>query len=117
MTSNIEKIYDDFREDFQNKPDFVIDFYSKNSLVLTSIKTFKNKEELQLLIEIIWQYLNAVYQKIRFNDTVAIANKNFLLIDNDIDRLNASYLKYDWYNGVLHFKGMAREKLVLTNSP
>lgn len=46
MTSNIEKIYDDFRADFENKPDFVIDFYSKNSLVLSNIKTFKNKEEL-----------------------------------------------------------------------
>lgn len=111
MTSNIEKIYDDFRADFENKPDFVIDFYSKNSLVLSNIKTFKNKEELQLFIEIIWQYLNAIYQKGRFNDTVDIADKNLLLIDNEINRLSANCLKDDWYNGVLHFKGMATYRL------
>lgn len=111
MTSNIEKIYDDFRADFENKPDFVIDFYSKNSLVLSNIKTFKNKEELQLFIEIIWQYLNAIYQKGRFNDTVDIADKNLLLIDNEINRLSANCLKDDWYNGVLHFKGMASYRL------
>lgn len=111
MTSNIEKIYDDFRTDFDSKPDFVIDFYSKNSLFFNNIKTFKNKEELRLFIEITWHYLNAIYQKDRFNDTVDNANQNLLLIDNEIDLLNANDLKDDWYNGVLHFKGMATYRL------
>ncbi len=111
MTTNIEKIYDDFRTDFENKPDFVIDFYSKNILFFSNIKTFKNKEELRLFIEITWQYLNAIYQKDRFNDTVDNANRNLQLIDNEIDRLNANDLKDDWYNGILHFKGMATYRL------
>jgi hypothetical protein len=111
MTTNIEKIYDDFRTDFENKPDFVIDFYSKNSLFFYNIKTFKNKEELRLFIEITWQYLNAIYQKDRFNETVDNANRNLQLIDSEIDRLNANDLKDDWYNGVLHFKGMATYRL------
>jgi hypothetical protein len=111
MTSNIEKIYDDFRTDFENKPDYVIDFYSKNSLFFSNIKTFKNKEELRLFIEITWQYLNAIYQKDRFNDTVDNASRNLQLIEKEIDRLDANDLKDDWYNGVLHFKGMATYRL------
>jgi hypothetical protein len=111
MTSNIEKIYDDFRTDFENKPEFVIDFYTKNILFFNNIKTFNNKEELRLFIEITWQYLYAIYQKDRFNDTVDNANRNLQLIDNEINRLNASDLKDDWYNGVLNFKGMASYRL------
>ncbi len=111
MTTNIEKIYEDFRSSFEKKPDFVINFYSKNNLFFSNIKTFKNKEELRLFIEITWQYLNAIYQKDRFNDTVDNANRNLQLIDNEIDRLNANDLKDDWYNGVLHFKGMATYRL------
>lgn len=111
MTSNIEKIYHDFRADFENKPDYVIDFYSKNSLLLINILTFKNKEELGLFIEITWQYLNAVYQKDRFNETIDFADKNLKLVDSELIRLNAIELKNKWYHGILHFKGMAAYRL------
>lgn len=111
MTNNIEKIYNDFRADFENKPDYVIDFYSKNSLFLNNIKSFTDKEELRLFIEIVWQYLNAVYQKDRFNETVDFADKNLKLIDSELIKLNADELKDDWYNGILHFKGMASYRL------
>lgn len=111
MTSNIEKIYNDFRTDFENSPNYVIDFYSKNILFLNNIKTFTDKEELRFFIEIVWQYLNAIYQKDRFNETVDFADKNLKLIDSELIRLNADGLKDDWYNGILHFKGMASYRL------
>jgi hypothetical protein len=111
MANNLEKLYDDFRINFENNPDFVIDFYSNNILLLNNINYFKDKEELRLFIEITWQYLNALYQKDRFNDTVDNANKNLLLIDSEMSRLNTNDLKDDWYNGILHFKGMATYRL------
>lgn len=111
MTRNIEKIYNDLRADFENTPDYVIDFYSKNNLLLNNIKSFTDKEELRLFIEIVWQYLHAVYQKGRFNETVDFANNNIGLIDSELIRLNANELKDDWYNGILHFKGMASYRL------
>lgn len=111
MAGNIEKIYNDLRADFENSPDYVIDFYSKNNLFLHNIKTFTDKDELRLFIEIVWQYLNAVYQKDRFNETIDFADKNLNLIDSELIRLNADGLKDDWYNGILHFKGMASYRL------
>lgn len=111
MTRSIEKIYNDLRADFENSPDYVIGFYAKNTLFLNNIKTFTDTEELRLFIEIIWQYLNAVYQKDRFNETVDFADKNLKLIDSEVIRLNADGLKDDWYNGILHFKGMASYRL------
>lgn len=111
MTRNIEKIYNDLRLEFQNSPDYVIDFYSKNNLFLNNIKTFTDKEELRLFIEIVWEYLNAVYQKDRFNETVDFADKNLEIIDSELIRLNADELKNDWYNAILHFKGMASYRL------
>lgn len=111
MTRNIEKIYNDFRADFENSSDYVIDFYSKNNLFLNNIKTFTDKEELRLFIEIVWQYLHAVYQKDRFNETVDFVDKNLKLIHSELTRLNADELKDDWYNGILHFKGMASYRL------
>jgi hypothetical protein len=111
MTRNIEKIYNDFRTDFENSSDYVIDFYSKNNLFLNNIKKFTDKEELRLFIEIVWQYLNAIYQKDRFNETVDFADRNLKLIDSELTRLVADDLKNDWYNGILHFKGMAAYRL------
>jgi hypothetical protein len=111
MTQNLLKIYSDFRADFKDNPDFVIDFYSKHSLFLNNIRTFKDKEDLRLFIELTWQYLNATYRKDRFNDTVDNADKSLELIDSEIKRLNAADLKDIWYNGILFLKGMAIHNL------
>ncbi len=111
MMSNIEKIYNDFRENFENNSDFVIDFYTKNSVLLNNIKSFKNKEELQLFIEITWQYLNAIYGKDRFNEAIDFADRNLTLIDSEISKLDANEVKDDWYNGILLFKGMSSYRL------
>jgi len=111
MTYNIGNIYSDFTMNFEDKPDFVIDYYTRYSIFFNNIKTFKDKEEVRLFIEINWHYLNAIYKKERFNDTVDSANKIKSLVDKEIERFNAIELKDDCYYGILLFKGMASYRL------
>ena len=111
MTQSLLKIYSDFRSDFKDTPDYAIDFYSEHSLFLNNIKTFKDKEDLRLYIELTWQYLNAIYRKDRYNDTLDNADKALELINIEIKRLNAADLKDIWYNGILFLKGMASYNL------
>jgi len=108
MTSrNIENIYSDFNSTYENNPDFVIDFYGKNSIFFKNISTFKDKEELRHFIELIWRYLNAIYEKSHFSDMVEAVNKFQPIIDKEILRLNAQDLQDKWYYGILFHKGMA----------
>jgi len=111
MTLNLLKIYSDFRADFKDSPDFVIDFYSKHSLFINNIRTLKDKEDLRLFIELTWQYLNATYLKDRFNDTIDHADKTLAIIDIEIKRLDVTDLKDIWYYGILFLKGMASYNL------
>lgn len=37
MTNNIENIYSDFRTNYENTPDFSIQFYKSNSIYLDQI--------------------------------------------------------------------------------
>lgn len=111
MTSNLKKLYHEFIVDFENSPNYVLDFYTKNVLFLNNIRTFTDSEELQFFVEIVWQYLNVIYQKARFNETVDFADKTLKIIDSELIRLNANGIKGDWYNGIMHFKGMASYQL------
>ena len=104
---NLLKIYSNFRSGFKDSPDYVIEFYSRHSIFLSNIKAFKDKEDLRLFIELTWQYLNAIFRKDRFNETIDNADKSLGLINDEIIRLNAEELKDIWYNGILFLKGMA----------
>ena len=110
-TRNIESVYTDFRAGFENNPNYTIDFYTKNALFFNNINSLNTTEELRLYIELIWQYLNAIYIKGRFNDTVDKVNKTQSFIDSEINKLNANNLKDEWYQGILLFKGMASYRL------
>src|SRR5437867_1572986 len=103
-TNTIDNIYSDFRTNYQDKPDFSIDFYTRHAIFFNNVQTFKNKEELRLFIELTWQYLNALFKKDRYSDTLNTADKFQPLIDTEIDRLNATDLKDEWYNGILFLK-------------
>jgi hypothetical protein len=72
-----------------------------------NISSFKDKEELRHFIELIWRYLNAIYEKSHFSDTIESANKFQPIIDKEILRLNAQDLQDKWYYGILFHKGMA----------
>jgi len=110
-TKNIKSVYADFRAGFENNPNYTIDFYTKNALFFNNINSLNTTEELRLYIELIWQYLNAIYIKGRFNDTVDKVNKTQPFIDSEINKLNANNLKDEWYQGILLFKGMASYRL------
>ncbi len=86
--STIENIYNDYRTASEYPPDYTFDFFTKNAIQFNNITTFKGESELKLYIQLIWQHLNALYQKDRFNDTADIANKHLKIIDSEIYRLN-----------------------------
>jgi hypothetical protein len=107
MTNNIENIYSDFRTNYENNPDFSIDFYKSNSIYLNNIKDFKDKQNLKFYIEIICKYTEAIYQKDHYNLAIDIVDEKQIFIDNEIKRLNADELKNSWYYSLQFVKGMA----------
>lgn len=111
MTTSIENIYSDFRANYIDTPDFIIDFFEKNSIYFNNIKEFKDKEELRLYIEMVCKYIQAIYQRDRFNLAINFVNKEQLIIDKEIQRLEAEDLRNDWYYNLQFVKGMASYNL------
>lgn len=111
MPNIIENIYSDFRTNYVDKPDFAIDFYEKNSILLNNIKQFIDKQELKLYIEILSKYVEAIYQNDRCNLAIDIVNKQQIFIDDEIQRLDANDIKDDWYFSLQFVKGMASYNL------
>jgi len=107
MTNNIQNIYSDFRTNYQNNPDFLIDFYKSNSIYLNNIKGFIDKQNLKFYIEIICKYAEAIYQKDHYNLAIDLIDEKQFFIDNEIKRLNAAELKDSWYYSLQFVKGMA----------
>ena len=107
MTNNIQNIYSDFRTNYQNNPDFLIDFYKSNSIYLNNIKGFIDKQNLKFYIEIICKYAEAIYQKDHYNLAIDLIDEKQIFIDNEIKRLNAAELKDSWYYSLQFVKGMA----------
>jgi hypothetical protein len=109
--NTIENIYSDFRSTFVDKPEFIIDFYNKNAIFFNNIKSFKDKEELKLFIEMTCKYVEALYLKDRYNMVVDTIDKQQVFIDQEILRLNATDIKDAWYYSISFVKGMASYKL------
>jgi hypothetical protein len=107
MTYHIQNIYSDFRTNYENNPDFSIDFYKRNSIYLDNIIEFKDKQDLKSYIEIISKYTDAIYQKGHYNLAIDIINEKQIFIDNEILRLHADELKDSWYYSLQFVKGMA----------
>jgi hypothetical protein len=104
---SIEELHTDFRNTFEKTPDFAIDFFKKNWITLNNINEFTDQQQLRLFIQLINRYLNALYDKDRFNETLDEAIRFQNLIDREISRLNSSELKDDWYYGILFVRGMS----------
>ncbi len=105
--NTIENIYFDYRTATEYSPDYTLDFFTKNSILFSNLTTFKDEEELKLYCELVYQNLNALYQKGRYNDTANTAEKSLQFIDNEIERLRLTTFDDHWYNGILSFKAMA----------
>ncbi len=112
MAANtILQLYNEYRSAPNYQPDYVLDFFTKNAISFNNINTFQNSDELHLYIELIWQYLNALYKKDRYNETINNAIKYIQIIESQIVRLGSSSIKDEWYYGVFFFKGMAAYRL------
>jgi hypothetical protein len=109
--TTIENIYNDYRTAGKYSPDYALDFFAKNVTTLNNPDTFKDDGELKLYIELLWQHLNALYQKDRYNDTADNAIKYLYIIDSKINQHRQAFIKDDWYYGILLFKGMATYQL------
>lgn len=106
-TNTIESIYFDYRKATEYPPEYTLDFFTRNSIFFSNLKTFKDEEELKLYCELLYQNLSALYQKGRYNDTVDTAKKILEFINAEIVRLKFRALDDDWYYGILLFEGMA----------
>lgn len=109
MTLNsIENIYNEYRNNaYKNNPDFTIDFYNNNSILLNNIKTFQNIEQLKLYVKLLWHYINAKFTKCHYKDIIELVDSKRPFIDNEIFRLGNIKIKDDWYYGLIFFSGMS----------
>ncbi len=107
MLNNIESIYSDYSSTFFEKPDSVIEFFEKHSITLYNVSQFKNQWELQLYIEILGKYAEALYQKSRYNVVIEEIDRIQKFIDSEIERLKAEEHRGDWYNSLQYVKGMS----------
>ncbi len=107
----IKNIYSEFIATFKDNTDFGIEFYEKNSIFFNKIDHFKDKEELILYIEIVYNYVSSIYCTGRYNNAIDIIDQKIMLIDNEIQRLSADELKGNFYYSLYFVKGMASNKL------
>ncbi len=111
MIENIFDIYNGFRSNFEDSPDFVIAYFEKNAVFLNNVKSFKNEEELRLFIEMTVKYAEAIYLKDRYNQAIDLVNQFQVTIDSEIVRLSAYEVKEAWYYSLQFVKGMAHYRL------
>jgi len=108
--SLIANIYNDFQSNYEDNPQFVIDFFSKYTILFNNMKTFNNKGDLLDYIELSTFLSNALFQKNRYNEIIDTLNRALPVIDQEITRLSASEFK-DKYYTLFSIKGQASYRL------
>ena len=108
MTTNtIENTYNEFRTATSFPPEYIIDFFTRKAVLFNNTTTFNDGKELKLYTELIYKYLNGLFHKDRYNETADTAIKHLKIIDSEIDRLNLTTVKDDWYFGIIGYEAMA----------
>lgn len=108
---NLKNISNEFWSGNPEDSDFVIEFYTNHFSFFRNIKTFNDKDELKIYIEISCTFLKVLYEKSRFNDVVNNAEKILKMIEQGISKFHASEFKNDWYYGIVFIKGTSYYKL------
>jgi len=111
QAQTIDSIYTHFRASFKETPEFVIDYYRQNAGVMDGIQHFSSPSELKYFSELSWHYLNALFSKDHYNETIDEAEKRLLIIERHLKLLNDRSVKDEWYFGIYLLKGMAAFKL------
>lgn len=109
--NSIQILYSDYRTETEYSPDYTLNFFSKYALDFNNIIRFQNSDDLNLYIELTWQYINALFVKDRYNVTIDQSSKHLEIIDEEMERLNINSINNDWYYGILLLKGMATYRL------
>jgi hypothetical protein len=109
--NSIQLLYNDFRGTTEYSPDYTLDFFSRNAIEFNDINTFQDSDVLHLYIELTWQYINALFVKDRYNNTIDQSTKHLEIIDKEIECLCVNSIKDEWYYGILFLKGMAAYRL------
>lgn len=104
--TTLQDIYTDFRTNYSDSPGYASDFFSRHAIYLDNKSSFKDKDSLELFIELTWQQINDLYLKAYYNSVLDVADKRLSLIETEISRFDSS-LENDWYFGIIFFKGMA----------
>ena len=109
--SLISNIYDELRSSYEDNPEFIIDFFTKNTIAFNNITVFSDIDDLRCYIELTCLFTEALYKKDRYDDTVDTINKLSPIINKEVTRLEAFELKGEWYHSILFLKGMASYSL------
>lgn len=99
--NRIQQIFNEFRSLNDFSPQKALEFFIENLNVLDSVSTFKDSDEFHLYVQLVWQYINALYQKGRYNEALDAAIKYLDISDREVTRLNWGDKLDDWYNGIL----------------
>jgi tetratricopeptide (TPR) repeat protein len=105
--NTLQDIYTGFRANFIEEPDYSINFYNSNAILLNNITRLNDENELRMYIQINCKYLEALYKKHRYNKTVEYAEIKIPFIESEIERLNAPEVKNDWYYKLYFAKAVA----------
>ncbi|HRO44000.1 MAG TPA: hypothetical protein PL009_14285 [Flavipsychrobacter sp.] len=107
----IDSVYTHFRASFKETPEFAIGYFQRNAAVIDGIEGFASAAEVGYYAELSWHYLNAIFNKDHYNETIDEANKRLGVIEGYIGLLKDGGARDEWYSGILFLKGMAAFKL------
>ena len=103
----LNNLYRKFINDFQPDPDYVIEFFRNNSVIINNLKEFTSKEDLESFMEIYYQYLNALVEKGRYNDTVDSFQRIIPSIESSIDEFKLERARFNYYRWAVYKKAEA----------
>lgn len=103
----LNNLYRKFINDFQPDPDYVIEFFRNNSVIINNLKEFTSKEDLESFMEIYYQYLNALVEKGRYNDTVDSFQRIIPSIESSIDEFKLVRARFNYYRWAVYKKAEA----------
>lgn len=107
----IDSIYTHFRASFKETPEFAIQYYRQNAGVLDAVNKFSSVAETRYFTELSWHYVNALFAKDHYNETIDECDRRLQLIDRHIGLFNDRSIRDNWYLGLVFLKAMAAYKL------
>lgn len=110
MSHFIQNLYNEFLGTSETtNPDITLAFFMKHESFFNNLNHFESEADLKVYIFLVWQYVNALFQKNRFNETIDSISKFQFIADKNIEKIPIK--KDDWYYGILFINGIAYYRL------